>query len=117
MKILIASLLCSGLLLGSNGKITGVVSQKENGEPGVGVNIIIVDSYLGAATDANGRFSILNVPPGTYTLRADAIGFMPIIMKSVRVTTAQTTEINFQLEEAASEVEPKGVSALQALVE
>jgi outer membrane receptor protein involved in Fe transport len=117
MKILIASLLCSGLLLGSNGKITGVVSQKENGEPGVGVNIIIVDSYLGAATDANGRFSILNVPPGTYTLRADAIGFMPIIMKSVRVTTAQTTEINFQLEEAVVEGQEVIVVADRPLVQ
>lgn len=117
MKKLIASLLWTGLLFGSNGKITGIVSQKENGGPGVGVNIIIVDSYLGAATDANGRFLILNVPPGTYTLRADAIGFTPIIMKSVRVTTAQTTEIYFQLEEAVVEGQEVTVVADRPLVQ
>jgi hypothetical protein len=117
VKILIASLFCFGLLLGSNGKITGVVSQKENGEPGVGVNIIIVDTYLGAATDVSGRFSIINVPPGTYTLRADAIGFAPIIMRSVRVTTAQTTQINFQLEQTVVEGQEVTVIADRPLVQ
>ena len=74
MKKLVASIFFFGLLFGANGKITGIISQKVNGDPAVGVNIILIDSYLGAATDANGRFIILNIPPGTYSLRADAIG-------------------------------------------
>ena len=55
-----------GVLFASNGKITGKVSEKATGSPAVGVNVILIDTYLGAATDENGRFTILNIPPGTY---------------------------------------------------
>ena len=65
MKKILAIICLTVSLFGSNGKISGLVSQKINGDPGIGVNIVLVDSYLGAATDENGRFTILNVPPGT----------------------------------------------------
>ena len=117
MKKIIAVISLTGLLFSSNGKITGTVTQKKGGEPGVGVNIILVDTYLGAATDENGRFAILNIPPGTYTLRADAIGFAPLVMQNVRVTTSQTTEINFQLEESVVEGQEVTVVAERPLVQ
>ena len=117
MKKIIAVITLTGLLFSSNGKITGTVTQKKGGEPGVGVNIILVDTYLGAATDENGRFAILNIPPGTYTLRADAIGFAPLVMQNVRVTTSQTTEINFQLEESVVEGQEVTVVAERPLVQ
>ena len=104
MKKFLAIICLTVSLFGSNGKISGFVIQKTNGDPAIGVNIILVDSYLGAATDENGRFTILNVPPGTYTLRADAIGFAPVVMQNVRVTTSQTTELTIKLEEAVVEV-------------
>jgi len=116
-KTIAALLICFGLLFSSNGKVTGVVTQKENGEPAVGVNIILVDTYLGAATDATGRYSILNVPPGTYSVRADAIGFTPIVIQNVRVTTSQTTEIDLKLEEAVVEGQEVTVIAERPLVQ
>ena len=103
--------------MGSNGKITGIISQKANGDPAVGVNIILVDSYLGAATEVNGRFTILNVPPGTYSLRADAIGFTPVVVQDVRVTTDQTTDISLQLEESVVEGQEVTVVAERPLVQ
>ena len=117
MKKLFLSIFLFGLLLGSNGKITGIISQKANGDPAVGVNIILVDSYLGAATDINGRFTILNVPPGTYSLRADAIGFTPVVVQDVRITTDQTTDISLQLEESVVEGQEVTVVAERPLVQ
>ena len=117
MKKLVASIFFFGLLFGANGKITGIISQKVNGDPAVGVNIILIDSYLGAATDANGRFIILNIPPGTYSLRADAIGFTPVVVQNVRVTTEQTTEISLQLEESVVEGQEVTVIAERPLVQ
>ena len=117
MKKLFLSIFLVGLLLGSNGKITGIISQKSNGDPAVGVNIILVDSYLGAATDINGRFTILNVPPGTYSLRADAIGFTPVVVQDVRITTDQTTDISLQLEESVVEGQEVTVVAERPLVQ
>ncbi len=106
-----------GVLYASNGKIAGRVVEKETGSPAVGVNVILIDTYLGAATDENGRFTILNIPPGTYSIRVDAIGFATITMKDVRVTTAQTTELSFTLEEAVIEGQEITVIAERPLVQ
>ena len=106
-----------GVLFASNGKITGKVSEKATGSPAVGVNVILIDTYLGSATDENGRFTILNIPPGTYSIRVDAIGFATITMKDVRVTTAQTTELSFTLEEAVIEGQEVTVIAERPLVQ
>ena len=106
-----------GVLFASNGKITGKVAEKATGSPAIGVNVILIDTYLGSATDENGRFTILNIPPGTYSIRVDAIGFATITMKDVRVTTAQTTELSFTLEEAVIEGQEVTVIAERPLVQ
>ena len=117
MKKYLALFFLTGIIFGSNGKITGTVSQKTNGEPAVGVNIILVDSYMGAATDENGRFTILNVPPGTYSLRADAIGFAQVLVQNGRVPTSQTTELSIKLEESVVEGQEVTVVAERPLVQ
>ena len=117
MRTLFITITIMGVLSASNGKITGKVAEKETGSPAVGVNVILIDTYLGAATDENGRFTILNIPPGTYSIRVDAIGFATITMKDVRVTTAQTTELSFTLEEAVIEGQEVTVIAERPLVQ
>ena len=71
---------------GTTGKIAGVVTDKESGEPLPGVNVMIVGTTVGAATNIHGEFFIINVPPGTYTLRATLIGYGPVETKNVQVT-------------------------------
>ena len=117
MRILFITITTMGVLFASNGKITGKVAEKETGSPAIGVNVILIDTYLGSATDENGRFTILNIPPGTYSIRVDAIGFATITMKDVRVTTAQTTELSFTLEEAVIEGQEVTVIAERPLVQ
>ena len=117
MRTLFITITIMGVLSASNGKITGKVAEKATGSPAVGVNVILIDTYLGAATDENGRFTILNIPPGTYSIRVDAIGFATITMKDVRVTTAQTTALSFTLEEAVIEGQEVTVIAERPLVQ
>ena len=117
MRTLFITINILGFLFASNGKITGTVAQEATGAPAVGVNVVLVDTYLGAATDENGRFRILNVPPGTYSIRVDAIGFATITMKDIRVTTGQTTELSFELEEAVVEGQEVVVVAERPLVQ
>ncbi|NOX67490.1 MAG: carboxypeptidase-like regulatory domain-containing protein, partial [Chlorobi bacterium] len=48
------------LMAGTTGKISGKIIDANTGDPLVGVNILILDTQLGAATDQDGFFYILN---------------------------------------------------------
>jgi len=83
---------------GTTGKIEGVVRDRQTGEPLPGVNIILEQTTLGAATDHNGHFFIINVPPGVYNVTARMIGYVTTTVRGVRVTVDLTTRVNFELE-------------------
>lgn len=87
------------------GKLIGRVVDKESREPLIGANVIIVGTELGAATDVNGNFFVLNIVPGTYDVRFSYVGYGPKTFKEVRIVAGITYELNaelssdFQLEE------------------
>ncbi|RMD99129.1 MAG: hypothetical protein D6814_06145, partial [Calditrichaeota bacterium] len=101
---------------GTTGKIAGTVTDKETGEPLPGANVIIVGTTLGAATDINGNYVILNVPAGTYDVKASFIGYRDVTMKNVRVNIDLTTELNFALPSEAIELGSVEVIAERPLV-
>ncbi|GAB4176307.1 MAG: hypothetical protein Kow00108_11620 [Calditrichia bacterium] len=92
------------LLAGVTGKISGTVTDKNTGEPLVGANVLIEGQLLGASTDADGYFVILNIPPGTYTVKCDYIGYQGKVVSGVKVTPDFTTRLDFELQEAALEL-------------
>jgi len=114
---LVVLLLVAMLLAGSVGKISGTVVDQKNGEPLEGVNILIEGTIFGAATDDQGYFSIVSVPPGLYNARASYIGYKEMLVKGVRVHSDLTTEINFQLEQTVLEGEVVTVTAQRKLFE
>ena len=57
------------LFAGVTGKLVGKVTDKNTGEPLIGANILLQNTNLGAATDENGEFIIINIPPGVYTVK------------------------------------------------
>ncbi len=79
------------------GKLSGQVIDAETGDPLPGANIVVVGSSLGAASGLDGAYTILRVPPGTYELRADFIGYQKVLTRNVEVLTDLTTRINFSL--------------------
>lgn len=82
---------------GTTGKIKGKVVDARTGDPLPGVNVLIVGTTMGAATDINGTFFILNVAPGTYKLRATMVGYAPSEVTNVKVFADLTATINFKL--------------------
>ena len=82
------------VLSGTTGKIAGTITDKTTGEPLIGSNIIVVGTSLGAATDINGQYSILFVPPGTYKIQISFIGYETAIINDVRVYIDQTSHVD-----------------------
>ncbi len=85
----------------STGKLTGVVRDGASGESMPGVNIVIKDTRRGATTDADGRYIILAIEPGGYTLSASMVGYGADTRSDVRVVAGYTTTVNFTINEAA----------------
>lgn len=83
--------------LAQTGKINGKVTDLSNGEPLIGANIIVVGTSLGAATDVNGEYTILNLSSGTYEVKASYIGYQTITKTNVRISAGLTTDLNFEL--------------------
>ncbi|UCE07474.1 MAG: TonB-dependent receptor, partial [bacterium] len=94
----------SSVQAGTTGKITGRVVDQETNEPLAGVNVVIKGTTMGAATGINGQYFILNVPPGSYTLSAQMIGYIKQEVQSVIVNVDLTTMINFSLSSTVLDV-------------
>ncbi len=86
-------------LFGQVGKIEGRVLNQQTRQPVPGTNVLIEGTTVGAAADLDGRFLMMNVRPGTYTVRASAIGYQTVVMQDVRVSIDLTTELRFELPE------------------
>ena len=98
-------LFCIGLLCmenivvaGTTSKIAGRITDSETGEPLPGANVIIEGTSFGAATDIEGYYVIINIPPGLYTLRASMMGYADTRVEAVRCRIDLTTTINFRLQ-------------------
>lgn len=99
-------MLCSvGFSQAQRGKITGVVIDEQTKEPLISTNVFIEGTTLGAATDLEGRYVILNVPPGTYSVTASMIGYAKVTQTGVGVYIDRTTEVNFRLRDATIQVQ------------
>ena len=58
----------------TTGKIRGTVSSSD-GQALAGANVVVDGTSKGAATDADGKFTILSVEAGTYSVTVSYIGY------------------------------------------
>ncbi len=110
------AILAGTALAGVVGTIRGRVTDKRTGEPLIGVNVIVVGTELGAATDANGEYEIINIPPGRYKLTASYVGYNEMTVTDVLVVQDNITIIDFKLSQTVIEVGPVEVKAERPLV-
>jgi outer membrane receptor protein involved in Fe transport len=105
------------LLSGITGKISGRITDKSTGESMIGANVILVGTRLGASTDNDGFFTIINVPPGTYKLSVRYIGYATVTVEDVRVSLDRTTKQDVALTPEAVEGEEVVVVAERPVIE
>ena len=87
------------LIAQNSGKISGIVRDAKTKEPIPGVNIVIKGTMLGAATDVDGVYFILKVPPGTFEVTASIVGYQRMTQNAVQVHVNRTTTVDFALQQ------------------
>lgn len=105
LYIILLVIAISYLFAGTTGKIAGRLTDAETGEGLPGVNVIVEGTPLGAATDADGTYIILNVPPGLYTISFEYIGYQRVVVREVRVNVDFTTRLDRSLKPTVIEGE------------
>ena len=103
---------CSALVCQpAHGTLKGSIKDAETGQAVVGANVTLQGTFLGAATDANGKFSIARVPVGSYALTVSMIGYERIRLDGVKSVADEATTLDIQIHSSPIQSEPVIVTA------
>lgn len=84
----------------AQGSIAGKIIDASSKESLVGVNLIVVGTSNGAASDLDGTYTISGLRAGEYTLKVSYIGFETKLFTGLVVNDGQTTTLDIELNEA-----------------
>jgi len=115
-KIIVLSLVMSFAFSQTAGKLRGVVTSSD-GQPLAGANVIVDGTTKGAATDGEGKYTILNVEAGTYSVTASYIGYQSSTESNVSVKVDLTTPLDFSMQTSAVEGEAVTIVGEKRLIE
>ena len=89
---------------GQTGQLVGAVTNGQTGQPMGTVQMSLQGTQLGGLTNAEGRYTLTNIPVGTYTLVAQRLGFQQVTTQ-VTVTAGGTTTVDVQLQQAVLQLQ------------
>jgi hypothetical protein len=95
----------------SQGIISGRIFNPVNNEPVPFANVLVLETDFGAISNEDGFYEIKNVPPGLYNVRASFVGYKTATVYEVQVTLARPVQLDFELQEDASELSEVVVSS------
>lgn len=118
MVALFATIFLSVVIIqaGTTGKVKGRVLELETGDPLPGANVQIAGTSLGAATDIDGFYFVLNIPPGRHEIVVTYVGYA-ISRRTINVLADLTTVENISLTTSVIEVGGVTVTAERAAIQ
>jgi len=113
--------------MAGGGKISGLIFDKQNKEALVAANIMITEKWnndiaveletvRGTFSDKDGYFVLLNVSPGTYTLKVSMMGYSDLIMEKVRVNLDRSIQLEFPMTQQTVSLEAVTVIAKKEII-
>src|SRR5690625_502068 len=61
--------------MAQTGSVNGIIIDQSTGDPLVGTTVLITELERGTAADVGGRYTIENIPVGTYNIRFSYVGY------------------------------------------
>lgn len=80
------------------GTLTGRVVDQTTNQPLPGAHVRIKSLEWGTATRSDGRFTLANLPPGTYTVRVSMVGYETAVRGPVPVTNGRPHQLSVALQ-------------------
>jgi len=97
LAALVLQVVLSVNIFAQTGRITGRVTDASNGKPLEGVSATVGGTQAGAATSEDGKFTILNVPVGTYSITFNRLGYAPATIPEVVVSPVTPANVAIEL--------------------
>jgi outer membrane receptor for ferrienterochelin and colicins len=98
-------------VLASGGSLAGRVTTKDDAEPLVGVNVLLLGTVRGTTTNSRGEFHIPEVPAGRYTLVFSMVGYHREKRSDVDVVDGKETLLTLTMNQAPVQTEQIVVTA------
>ncbi|MBO8130725.1 MAG: TonB-dependent receptor [Candidatus Marinimicrobia bacterium] len=111
LLIILTFFISNSIFAQTTGKIAGTITDAKTGDKIPGANIWLEGSTIGTASDENGNYYLINVPPGEYTLVVQVIGYKTEKITGVKVSVNRTTYIDVDLDQTSIEGETVVVEA------
>ncbi|MFZ6664603.1 TonB-dependent receptor domain-containing protein [Peijinzhouia sedimentorum] len=97
LLLILTAMVISQNVLAQKGILRGSIIDDETGEPLIGASIGIAELGIGSGTDLDGKFSINNIAPGTYTVQASYVSYTSQVIEGVEIKDGEVTIINVRL--------------------
>ena len=101
---------------GTTGRLEGRVTD-EHGAALPGATVSLVGAPLGAVSDADGHYTILNIPAGVYGVRFNLIGYRPVLVDKQVVSADENVTLDMKLAESPVELKEVVVVAKPPVVD
>jgi hypothetical protein len=109
--VFIAALAAPGVVSAQTGTLTGTVRDKATKQPLENVNVRVVGTIYGVQTKANGTYTIIGVPPGTYTVSAQRLGYQIVEVTGVTINIDARRVQDIELDASTAQLAPVQVQA------
>jgi TonB-dependent SusC/RagA subfamily outer membrane receptor len=89
----------------TTGSITGTITGVETNQPIQGVRVTLLGTQLTVTSNPQGRYTIAGIAPGSYRIRASAIGYTPVVVDSIPVRAGQASNADIAMKHQTIELE------------
>lgn len=107
----VAAIAGPSLVQAQTGTISGTVTDKANKKPLEHVQVSVQGTSYGTQSKANGTYTILGVPPGTYSVQAKLVGYASMTVDNLNVSIDVNRRQDFEMSTQTAQLSGVTVTA------